>query len=422
MLKTSQLLSVCCNKKVSNIKTSSIFSLLLASTIACGGSGGGGSGSNDNPPPPPTGDATIASRFTDATSQLPDGLSGRCMDAAAADFDGDGDQDIVLAIELGSNILLSNNGSGVFTIAANFPTSNRDSEDMIIEDVDGDGDIDIVFASEDDLVNELFLNSGSAAFTDESSRIPVGGVSNAVIPIDIDTDGDVDLILGNNGDNFVLLNDGNGNFTDATANIPMGGGVTQDLEAADLDGDGDLDIMIGNEGANALFINNGNQTFTDETNARLPGRISETRDIEIGDVDGDGDLDILVSNVNFFSGLDSSNYILINDGSGNFSEGTIPSMVGNHVDSDFLDLDSDGDLDILTVTAFVDTGVGNSFAYVNDGTGVFTGQNFSADGNGFDIESADFNGDGRMDLYFCNRRNGFGASVQGGQDSLYLAN
>ena len=78
------------------------------------------------------------------------------MDAAAADFDNDGDWDILIANEHRPNIMLINEGKGKFAneSANRIPQVNHDSEDIGIADFDHDGDLDIVVVSEDDKTNE----------------------------------------------------------------------------------------------------------------------------------------------------------------------------------------------------------------------------------------------------------------------------
>lgn len=76
-------------------------------------------------------------------------------------------------------------------------------------------------------------------------------------------------------------------------------------------------------------------------------------------------------------------------------------------------MDCDGDLDILAGNVF-----GHSYSiYINDGSGAFTNKTddflpASVRGEGIDVEAADFNGDGKKDLYLGNFR---------GSDFLLLA-
>jgi hypothetical protein len=357
-----------------------------------------------------------------STTNLPLGsLGGNSMDANMEDIDNDGDIDIVIAGEFIPNILLINDGKGIFTdeSAERLPQVVHDSEDIGIADFDMDGDPDIVFVSEDDQVNELYFNDGDGFFTDVSNRIPVNGTSNAVLAVDVNNDSIPDILIGNQGQNIVLINDGNGLFTnETTQRLPANTNTTQDLEWGDIDNDGDNDLLEGNENGNRLLLNDGDGFFTDVTvnQLPLPPAGEETREADFGDVDGDGDLDILFANVTFTQGQQSQNRLLLNDGSGFFTDVTstnLPAFISNTVDGDFIDVDIDGDLDILTAQAFDAT----YQALLNDGTGIFTDRTDEVflpvpTGNGIDIEAADFNGDDLLDLYLT----GFQQT-----DYLYLA-
>ncbi len=351
-------------------------------------------------------------------SHLPgEALGGLSMDAGVVDIDADGDLDIVIANEFRPNILLLNDGKGVFSLGSNLlPRTERDSEDVGLADFDGDGDIDMVIVSEDDQINEMYLQEDDGSFSDASNRIPVTGTSNALIVSDINDDGQPDLLIGNNGQNRILINSG-GQFTDETdSRLPLRDDITQDLELGDVDGDGDLDLLVGNEDANRLLLNNGSGVFSDAPEGALPYRAApeETREADFGDIDGDGDLDILFANVRaFVSTASPKNRLLINDGSGRFqdvTEDALPDYEDNSFDGDFFDLDGDGDLDIITSNSN-----GPSFrelspyrVYLNDGKGLFTDapSGFLPEGiagSGFDTEQADFNGDGKPDLFFASR-------------------
>jgi len=358
--------------------------------------------------------------YTDVTAtHLPvTSLQGRSMDAKAADLDGDGDLDIVVANEHAYNIVLINDGKGKFTDESQtrLPLNRRDSEDIAIADFDGDGDPDLIFVSEDDQVNEYYENNGKGFFRDVSYKLPVTGTSNAVEAADLNGDGFPDLLIGNapdrqgkGGQNFCLINDGKGNWKDETAiRMPKSAKATQDIDLGDVDGDGDLDMIVGNEDDNQLFLNDGMGFFQDVTAARLPIESGkwETREADFGDVDGDGDLDLFFANVNFLKTKDSQNRLFLNDGKGRFSDETaarLPQEKMHTVDADFCDLDGDGDLDLLTGSSF-----GSSYdAYFNDGKGFFAKQTDrvippGVRGDGIDMEMADFNGDGVPDLYLCN--------------------
>ncbi|WP_428265458.1 FG-GAP repeat domain-containing protein [Haliangium sp.] len=393
---------------------------LLLLALSCGCAHERGARDGDAAPGP------LGYRDVTAT-HLPSGdLDGLSMDAKPIDVDGDGDLDLMIANEFRPNILLINDGQGRFRndSDARIPQVNHDSEDVGVADFDRDGDLDIVVVSEDDQIDELYFNRGDGRFTDEGARIPVQSTTNGVIVADLDGDGGPDLVLANRGQNQILINDGSGGFVDQTeARLPAVDDITQDVELGDVDGDGDLDLLVGNEGANRLLLNDGTGRFTDAPAGALPGRAApeETREADFGDADGDGDLDIVYANVRFFvDGAALENRLLLNDGAGRFTDAgdRLPQHDDSTVDADFVDLDGDGDQDLVTCNT---DGLGTPApfrALLNDGGGRFrdgTAEMFptSAAGTCFDVEAADFDGDGLLDLYFANRR---------GADRLLLRN
>lgn len=346
-------------------------------------------------------------------------LQALSMDAAIADFDQDGDMDIIIANEHRPNILLINDGKGKFTneSALRIPQINHDSEDIGIADFDLDGDQDIIVVSEDDKINELYLNNGDGTFTDAGERIPVMGTSNSVVIFDINQDGAPDILIGNNGQNNVLINDGKGHFKDES--IQRFGkfiDVTQDLTLADIDNDGDLDILVANEDANRLLINDGKGYFEDQSAARLTYRTEpeETREVDVADIDGDGDLDILYGNVQaFVPNALRQNRLLLNDGKGFFSDITannLPKDDNRCFGVSFLDIDNDNDIDIMTgnTNGAGFAGMTPFSVYLNNGKGKFTEGTSSiipqsVAGRGFDIDFVDLNGDDIKDLFLSNR-------------------
>ena len=300
--------------------------------------------------------------YRDVTAtHLPAGLAGPCMNAAAGDADGDGDLDLALAMEFEPNILLLNDGAGVFANASDrLPRSRHDSEDVAFADFDADGDLDLVLVSEDDRKDELYLNDGAGRFADASDRLVPDDVSNALAVLDLNGDGAPDVLTGNIGTDRALINDGRGRFRDETAERwPQSGeSRTQDLEVADVDGDGDLDVLVGNEGQDELFLNEGGR-LVDATARSLPVRADETREIRAADVDGDDDLDLVVANVRFITDEPAQDYLLLNDGRGVFTTADLARLPGagrSHFTIQVLDLDRDGDQDVLAPSTVFPSG------------------------------------------------------------------
>lgn len=367
-------------------------------------------------------------QFKDVTSShLPEGLTGRCMDAAAHDFNGDGHLDIMLAMEFAENILLLNDGKAKFRYGVGLPKTRHDSEDIAVADFNLDGKPDIAIVSEDDKVNELYFNRGNGHFDNASKKLPLTGTSNAVVTADINGDGAADLLIGNVGPLGVLINDGKGGFIDETRQrVGMSHYRVQDLALVDVDNDGDLDLLTGDEIRNRIFINQGKGIFKDESKTRLPDIEDMTREVVSADVDGDGDMDIYYANVSN-KPEKAANRLLLNNGKGYFTEATQSHLLDNRQESNFtalfVDLDGDKAIDLLVPSYNVDgSNNGVYHPYLNDGKGRFSLKRFDTPfpkGNGFDIAHGDFNGDGKKDFYLCNRARGWGG-INGGADALML--
>ncbi len=363
--------------------------------------------------------------YTDASEQLPEpGTKKASMDVVAADLDGDGDLDIVLANEFQPNTILMNDGKGNFTDESEkrLPQIVHDSEDVVAKDFNGDGFIDLIFCSEDDKVHEFYLNNGKGYFTPAPYQFP-NSEANAIISEDINKDGKPDVIFGNNGQNQLFINQGKGIFKLEEDRLPKINKVTQDLALIDIDKDGDLDLIEANEDGNVLYLNNGKGFFTDVTKTNLISNENmESRKIAFADIDKDGDIDLLFANVNFKGNKNPQNRLFVNDGTGIFTDVTttqLPQDKDHSIDAIFTDIDNDNDADIIIANVFG----GKIKVYLNDSKGNFIlgsdrllGGKIKIDALG--VICTDLNGDKLKDLYFCDRYN----PQQDNKDVLLIKN
>jgi hypothetical protein len=94
-----------------------------------------------------------------------------------------------------------------------------------------------------------------------------------------------------------------------------------------------------------------------------------------------------------------------------------------------VDLDRDGDIDVVIPSTVVMQGTGEYLVLLNDGSGRFSAADegtvlpAGSDGNGFDTEVADFDDDGIADLFLCNRASisePDSAAASGGRQRLLL--
>jgi hypothetical protein len=212
----------------------------------------------------------------------------------------------------------------------------------------------------------------------------------------------------------------------------IGGGAA----LVDVDGDGDLDAYLVQSGwhlasgpdvdapGNRLYLNRGDGYFVAAVDSGAEDR-GYGMGVAAGDYDNDGDVDLYVTNV-------GANVLLRNNGQGRFTdvaEAAGVDDVGWGTSAAFLDLDADGDLDLFVVN-YVNWSVtgelscyersepvyclpvnykspGRDRLFRNDGDGSFTDVTDAAGlyrdfGNGLGVVGADFDGDGRTDVFVAN--------------------
>ncbi len=318
---------------------------------------------------------------------LPDSLQDNDYQLPVfSDLDGDGRPDLFLLTASGTNDgnrIYFNRAAGPVMLERTFGALPDEAglrvNNVAIGDSDGDGDNDIAIAGRYPQQSRLYRNDGTGTFTDVTpTQMPTDDGANRIVFADIDGDGDSDMVLatglaesGINIPDRIYVNDGSGQFTDATATFLTGiPNVNTDVALADVDGDGDLDMFgaSGSPGASfsQLYLNDGSGTFQDATAGRIPD-IANVSSATFVDLDGDGDPDLVTKN-----GVSPFERVLINNGTGFFTDETatrlpIPSFLdqlvfatrpGRH---QFGDFDADGDLDMIA-----------DRLRLNDGTGTFT--------------------------------------------------
>ena len=331
---------------------------------------------------------------------------------AAADLDGDGDQDLVSANENGSNLTVFFQGSpGSFAAAplvlGGFAITSS-PRSVAAADLDADGDQDLVSANYDSSTLTVFFQlAGSFA----SAPLVLGGSGTTRFPVsvvaaDLDGDGDQDLVSGSASVSppsrlMVFFQSSAGRF-DPTP-LALGPHVMPvSVAAADLDGDGDQDLVSANALDNSLrvFFQNSPGSFNPTPLLLGNSRMNAPNSVAAADLDGDGDQDLVSANIGsdnltvFFQGLP-----------GGFA--STPRILGGPGTTDdpryvvAADLDGDGDQDLVsanvsTMTVFIQTSPGSFAAapLVLGGPGTIA---FA-----YSVAVADLDGDGDQDLISAN--------------------
>ncbi len=264
-------------------------------------------------------------QFSDFTVQplLVNYLSrqGPCM--VKADVNKDGREDVFIGgarDQTGQLFMQAANAQFISTANSDFKKDAK-FEDVAAEffDADKDGDLDLYvgsggfeFNEKDELLQDrLYLNNGSGQFTKKESAIPrLFSSTGCVKAADIDQDGDMDLFIGGrvvpgkypqSPESYLLVNDGKGNFQDATAAtapVLKNLGMVTDAIWMDLNKDSRMDLIVVGEWMPVQVFINYNNGLKDESSVyiKFPSN-GWWNKIFADDFDGDGDLDLVIGNL-----------------------------------------------------------------------------------------------------------------------------
>ena len=323
---------------------------------------------------------------------------------------------------------------------------------VALTDLDGDNDLDLYLVQsgrvdktlgEEFSANRLYMNRGDGNFEEVPGAAGAGdrGYGMGAAAGDYDNDGDVDLYVTNLGPNVLLRNDGAAGFTDVTAISGVGDpGWSTAANFIDLDLDGDLDLFVVNyinwtpeieqdcyvktfyatycgpsaydvPAMDRLYRNNGDGMFTDITSAAgINVAFGNGLGTVAADFDGNGLQDLFVANDA------STNQLWMNLGNLRFEEDCLLWSCAMDIDGikkagmgvSAADVDDDGDTDLLVVNLQrqTDSYFRNEGTYFVDSTRLVGLGPTSMRHTRFGVKFADFDNDGRLDLYEANGKVG----------------
>jgi hypothetical protein len=282
----------------------------------------------------------------------------------AVDVDGDLDVDVLAASSVDGRLLrFTNDGAASPTFARSVLADDAaGARDLFWADLDGDADLDLLaaLASQNSIV--WYENLGGGDFGDPATNrrnisLQQASGASSVFAIDLDLDGAVDVLSSSASDDKIswYRNLGGGTFG-VQNNITTGADGAQSVYATDIDGDDDVDVLAasGNDDSIRWFENTSTPPTPPAFVEHLISDIEQgARDVLAVDLDGDGDLDI----VSAASDDDSISWFR-NDGLK--PAGFDSARPVNVLPADFLReilavaLD-DGDVDIVSVSSGDDT-------------------------------------------------------------------
>ena len=276
------------------------------------------------------------------------------------DYDNDGALDIFIF-----GRLYRNKADGQFEDVTE-EAGLKDTESIskgIFGDYDNDEDQDLLVVSSGAVI--LYKNDGDGQFEDvtQSANLRRLQGSDALIPdprpnrgpvfADYDHDGDLDIYVVNaNGKNVLYRNNANGRFTDVTdeAKVP-GGKWSTDCVFLDYDNDRDVDFCVASyDGSVNLYSNDRGGTFTDVAKESELSEVRKILGISAGDYDKDGYIDLLFTLEKGASlyrrSQESKRLFVLDPVSHTLSADAEPGSAYK-----LLDVDNDGDLDIVSLSS-----------------------------------------------------------------------
>jgi hypothetical protein len=364
---------------------------------------------------------TLSSQtFTNIASQV--GINAKTKDlyyipgggAGFADYDNDGDADVIIATSTHFKVYRNNNFSFTDVTAQSGIAFYGDClKSVVWGDYNNDGWRDVYLTSWYS-GNKLCKNNGNGTFTDVTDAAGVGVPQNyqstAAAWGDVNRDGLLDLYVCNYGNieglgeqpNILFKNNGNGTFSDITAVS----GSTDSLYKKPLavvifdynmDGWQDIYIAMDKYQRSTLFKNTGNGVFQDVTWVSGTMCFFDAMGIAVGDYNHDGLFDMHVSNG------PPGNATFRNNGNGTFTNTAV--QTGTTVNKEcwgnlFFDYNNDGWCDLFaTAAAGIDM---CDVLLKNNGNNTFSNIGYSigiAD-SAFSYGAArcDFNNDGYSDF------------------------
>jgi len=251
---------------------------------------------------------------------LPNKMSQLGPFMSSGDVNNDGLEDIYISGSKGfSGELFIQNKEGTFAKKTGPWNQQKQREEMDSEffDIDNDGDLDLYVISggneyeirSKNLYDQLYINDGEGNFTNQSNQLPFMETSGQRLSVaDYDQDGDMDVFIGGRqtpgfypfAPRSYLLENQNGKLIDITNDSKdlMGPGLITQSIFDDFDHDGDLDLICVGEWMPISFFQNNNGVFTNVTSKYgNPNDVGWWMSITKGDFNGDGKNDYIVGNL-----------------------------------------------------------------------------------------------------------------------------
>jgi hypothetical protein len=259
-----------------------------------------------------------------------------------ADFDGDGDLDVVISTNVTAEVFLGD-GAGGFVVQPSFMTisSGVGSGDLVTAQLDPGGTTDLIASNGAGAIAGS-LGDGDGGFGAPIVTLYPGVNAFGLLPGDYTGDGVTDTLVARSSGYDVHfatgLGDGSFSFTDQIAVEEAG-----PMVAGDFDGDGNLDAVIVQGDAQSLMWLRGSGSDTMTPQAVPMGVALGFGDAAAADLDGDGTTDAVFP-------LGETDQVAVVLGAAGIGP-TAPILLdttGEPAAAAIADLDGDGTLDVMS--------------------------------------------------------------------------
>jgi FG-GAP-like repeat/Abnormal spindle-like microcephaly-assoc'd, ASPM-SPD-2-Hydin len=305
---------------------------------------------------------------------------------AVADFNADGRLDVAAANRTDNTVsVVLSNPDGTYSSKVDY-AAGKAPVWIVSADLNGDHTPDLAVLNNQEDTISILIGKSDGTFQNQVTY-STGTLPVAIVAVDLNGDSKLDLAVANQGDGSVtaLLGNGDGTFQSQIAVGSVSGPIA--LSTGDFNGDGKPDLVAATINGQIVCFQNSGGTFTSSTTA-----IGTTvGGIAVGDFNGDGYVDVAAT-------VPSAEelVVLLGDGKGNFQTTYTP-----HPETPATlaagDFNGDGKLDLAAGSAFGPPSTVSILLGVGDGT--FKQPSYAGfPGSSAVMAIGDFNNDGYLDI------------------------